>query len=81
MRVGSVVSVEFGASQFRAWPEHDWLGMPLRIGEKIGRLIGADAYIDRECAAEKTRQCYDDRDVLTATRRCPGWGQPSQDTP
>ncbi len=40
-RVGRVVSHEWGESLIRAWAEHDWISMPLRIGEKIGRLIGA----------------------------------------
>lgn len=40
-RVGSVVSHQWGHWLVRAWSEHDWIGMPLRIGEKIGRLIGA----------------------------------------
>jgi kynureninase len=40
-RVAEVVSHEWGESLIRAWAEHDWIGMPLRVGEKIGRLIGA----------------------------------------
>lgn len=40
-RVASVVTQEWGQSLIRAWSDHDWIGMPLRIGEKIGRLIGA----------------------------------------
>lgn len=40
-RVGRVVSHEWGQSLIRAWDGHDWIGMPLGIGEKIGRLIGA----------------------------------------
>lgn len=40
-RVASVVSDEWGHALIRAWSDHDWIGMPLRIGEKIGRLTGA----------------------------------------
>jgi kynureninase len=40
-RLSRVVSDEWGESLIRAWAEHDWISMPLRIGEKIGRVIGA----------------------------------------
>jgi kynureninase len=40
-RVAEVVAHEWGESLIRAWAENDWIGMPLRVGEKIGRLIGA----------------------------------------
>ena len=36
-----MVTREWGQSLIRAWTEHDWIGLPLRVGEKIGRLIGA----------------------------------------
>ncbi len=41
IRIAEVVSHEWGESLIRAWADHDWIGMPLRVGEKIGRLIGA----------------------------------------
>src|SRR6185312_3505206 len=40
-RVADVVAREWGESLIRAWNDHDWIGMPLRVGEKIGHLIGA----------------------------------------
>ena len=39
-RIANVVSREWGQSLIRAWTEHDWIGLPLRVGAKIGRLIG-----------------------------------------
>src|SRR5580692_8185135 len=41
-RVAEVVAREWGRSLIRAWNAHDWIGLPLRVGEKIGRLIGAE---------------------------------------
>jgi kynureninase len=41
IRVAEVVSHEWGESLIRAWAAHDWIDMPLRVGQKIGRLIGA----------------------------------------
>src|ERR1700683_3324678 len=40
-RVAEVVARESGESLIRAWTEHGWIDLPLRVGEKIGRLIGA----------------------------------------
>jgi kynureninase len=40
-RVAEVVAHEWGKSLTRAWNAHDWIGLPLRIGEKLGRIIGA----------------------------------------
>jgi kynureninase len=40
-RVAQVVAREWGESLIRAWTEHAWIDLPLRVGEKIGRLIGA----------------------------------------
>ena len=39
-RIAEVVANEWGVSLIRAWTEHDWIGLPLRVGAKIGRLIG-----------------------------------------
>ena len=41
-RVAAVLRREWGESLIRAWTAHDWIGLPLRIGDKIGRLIGAE---------------------------------------
>ena len=40
-RVAQVVSQEWGTSLIRAWNSHDWIDLPLRTGDRIGRLIGA----------------------------------------
>ena len=39
-RIAEVMTREWGVSLIRAWTEHDWIGLPLRVGGKIGRLIG-----------------------------------------
>jgi len=39
-RASQVVQREWGGSLIRAWTAHDWIGLPLRVGGKIGRLIG-----------------------------------------
>jgi kynureninase len=40
-RLADVVAREWGESLIRAWTEHGWIDTPVRVGEKIGRLIGA----------------------------------------
>jgi kynureninase len=40
-RIAEVLAHEWGQSLIRAWTEHGWIDLPLRVGEKIGRLIGA----------------------------------------
>ena len=40
-RVAEVLEREWGRSLIRSWTEHHWIDLPFRIGEKIGRLIGA----------------------------------------
>ncbi len=32
---------EWGQSLIRSWNEHDWIGMPARIGDGIARIVGA----------------------------------------
>ena len=39
-RIADVVGRQWGVSLIRAWTDHDWIGLPLRVGAKIGRLIG-----------------------------------------
>jgi kynureninase len=41
-RMAEVVAREWGHSLIRAWNAHDWIGLPLRVGEKIGQIIGAE---------------------------------------
>jgi kynureninase len=40
-RMQEVVGQEWGQQIIRGWLESDWVNLPLRIGEKIARLIGA----------------------------------------
>lgn len=41
-RVAEVVAREWGQSLIRGWNTHGWMRLPLRIGEKLGRIIGAE---------------------------------------
>jgi kynureninase len=40
-RLAEVLEKEWGQSLIRSWTAHDWIDLPFRIGEKIGRVIGA----------------------------------------
>ncbi len=40
-RVARVVNEEWGKSLIRGWTDHQWIDLQHRIGDKIGRLIGA----------------------------------------
>ena len=40
-RVQSVLADEWGGMLIRAWNDADWIGMPGRVGDRVGRLIGA----------------------------------------
>ena len=40
-RVGKVVTREWGCELIRAWNTADWISLPLCVGDRIGRLIGA----------------------------------------
>ncbi|QDG79296.1 kynureninase [Labrenzia sp. PHM005] len=40
-RVAEVVEKEWGASLIKSWNEHSWIDLPVRVGNRIGRLIGA----------------------------------------
>ena len=37
----TVVTQQWGDSLIRGWSEHGWMDLPSRVGNKIGRLIGA----------------------------------------
>ncbi|MHA1564483.1 MAG: kynureninase [Alphaproteobacteria bacterium] len=37
----SVVAKEWGSDLIRSWTKNDWIGLPARLGNKIGDLIGA----------------------------------------
>ena len=40
-RMIGVVREEWGQSLIRGWNDHDWIGMPQRVGDSIAGLIGA----------------------------------------
>src|SRR3954452_16127668 len=40
-RVGAAVETEWGRDLIRRWTEQGWTALPLRLGDKIARLIGA----------------------------------------
>jgi kynureninase len=40
-RIADVVTRQWGTDLIRSWNVHDWVGLPLRVGERIGRLVGA----------------------------------------
>jgi kynureninase len=40
-RLAEVVGGEWGDSLIRGWTAHGWIDLPQRVGDRIGRLIGA----------------------------------------
>src|SRR5262245_58620846 len=40
-RLAAVIAEEWGRDLITSWNKHGWIGLPTRIGDKIGRLIGA----------------------------------------
>ena len=40
-RVAQVVEQEWGRGLIRSWNDAGWIGLPERVGDKIGRLLGA----------------------------------------
>jgi kynureninase len=41
-RVAQVVQQEWGQSLIRSWTDHGWIDLQFRVGDKIGKLIGAE---------------------------------------
>jgi kynureninase len=41
-RIAQVMQREWGQSLIRSWTDHGWIDLQFRVGEKIGRLIGAE---------------------------------------
>ena len=41
-RVAQVLEQEWGQSLIRSWTDHGWIDLQFRVGEKIGRLVGAE---------------------------------------
>ncbi|MGC1301540.1 MAG: kynureninase [Caulobacteraceae bacterium] len=42
-RMDDLVRRQWGQDLIRSWNVHDWIGAPRRVGDKIARLIGAEA--------------------------------------
>src|SRR5579863_6796475 len=42
-RIEQVLQREWGQSLIRSWTDHGWIDLQFRIGDKIARLIGAQA--------------------------------------
>lgn len=40
-RALNVVNEQWGNDLISSWNSHDWIGLPQKVGDKIGRLIGA----------------------------------------
>lgn len=40
-RLAAVIEGEWGEGLIRSWNRHGWIDLPRRVGDKIGRLIGA----------------------------------------
>ena len=40
-RTAEVVATQWGEGLIRSWNTHDWIDLPGRVGDRIGRLIGA----------------------------------------
>jgi kynureninase len=40
-RLAAVIEDEWGEGLIRSWNRHGWIELPRRVGDKIGRLIGA----------------------------------------
>ncbi|HQY33136.1 aminotransferase class V-fold PLP-dependent enzyme [Actinotalea sp.] len=41
--VAAVVREQWGRDLITSWNVHDWWGAPLRVGDRVGRLVGAGA--------------------------------------
>ncbi|HEX9466662.1 MAG TPA: kynureninase [Alphaproteobacteria bacterium] len=41
-RVAEVVEAEWGQDLITSWNRHGWIDLPLKVGDKIARLIGAE---------------------------------------
>jgi kynureninase len=40
-RIARLIEQEWGEDLIRSWNKHGWIDLPLRLGDKIGRLVGA----------------------------------------
>ncbi len=42
-KVAEVITRQWGRDLIQSWNRHDWISMPGQVGDRIGRLIGAEA--------------------------------------
>ena len=42
-RLAAVMREQWGRDLIKSWNDHDWINLPARLGDKIARLIGAEA--------------------------------------
>jgi kynureninase len=42
-KLSRIVEEEWGRSLIRSWNEHDWIRYPRRVGDRIAKLVGAEA--------------------------------------
>lgn len=42
-RLDEVIATQWGEGLIRSWNTHDWIDLPGRVGDRIGRLIGSPA--------------------------------------
>ncbi|WP_339726056.1 kynureninase [uncultured Paraglaciecola sp.] len=40
-RLAEVVSQQWGSDLIKSWNSHNWIDLPIKVGEKIARIIGA----------------------------------------
>lgn len=40
-RAREVVDHQWGQDLITSWNQHDWIGLPARVGDKVGQLVGA----------------------------------------
>lgn len=43
-RVRDVIAAQWGKDLIKSWNQHDWIGLPRRVGAKIAALIGAQPH-------------------------------------
>ena len=71
-RLKTVIEEQWGTDLIRSWNRHDWIHLPLTVGAKIARLIGAAA---DEVAVTDSTSVNVFRLVLSALMLTPGRGE------
>jgi kynureninase len=72
-KVREVIERQWGVDLVRSWNLHDWVDLPYRVGDRIGRLIGAEprsvvatdtTSVNVYKAVDAARRLRPDRDVI-----------------